>query len=346
MKTDIYSENIHKTLISIIIPCYNAEKWLEDAINSCLNQTYQYTEIIIVNDGSNDRTEEIALTYVSRNEHRFKYIPKSRGGSSSARNKGIEIAEGDYYIFLDADDVLLYNSIEKLLIGIEDTNSDAAFGDWINFKEESEQEEYISARPFFSSDILASLIKKPMVISAIMIRRNDQRWNENRIVNEVFEYFFTLFSVYPNIIYIDAPVTKIRQHLSKNRITIAHEHYEPFGRIQLLYWYKNLLIHNHLLNDARNAALDEKLTFHLIVAKQRNIYIDDCYYDIVDTNSIRKYYWYNIFKISGFIGFLGVKKGINWYVRVEKILRRMIKPLAHIKSSIYTFCCIDKGYSQ
>lgn len=97
--------------ISIIVPCYNQAQYLDEALQSISDQTYSNWECIIVNDGSIDHTEKIALDW-SKIDDRFIYIKKENGGLSSARNSGIEIAKGDYLQFLDSDDVLNKTKIE------------------------------------------------------------------------------------------------------------------------------------------------------------------------------------------------------------------------------------------
>ncbi len=92
-------------LISVIIPIYNAEEFLADCIESVINQTYTNLEIILVNDGSNDLSEEICLTYKAK-DTRIKYFFKANGGISSTRNFGLQHATGDYISFLDSDDFL------------------------------------------------------------------------------------------------------------------------------------------------------------------------------------------------------------------------------------------------
>jgi glycosyltransferase involved in cell wall biosynthesis len=103
-----------KLLVSIIIPCYNQAHFLEECLQSVLKQTYENWECIIVNDGSPDNTEEIAQKWVKK-DHRFKYVFKENGGLSSARNAGIKVSQGDYIQFLDADDLLLPNKLQKSL---------------------------------------------------------------------------------------------------------------------------------------------------------------------------------------------------------------------------------------
>lgn len=99
-----------KPNISIIIPVYNVEEYIEECIDSVINQTLTNIEIIIVNDGSTDNSLEVIKKY---NDNRIKLINKVNGGLSSARNRGIIEAIGDYILFLDSDDFLVNNDCLK-----------------------------------------------------------------------------------------------------------------------------------------------------------------------------------------------------------------------------------------
>lgn len=101
-------------LITIVIPCYNDEEYIERCILSCINQTYKNLEIIVVNDGSKDSSPEI-INRLANSDDRIIVINKENGGLSSARNKALEIFKGDYIYFLDADDYLWPTSMEYLL---------------------------------------------------------------------------------------------------------------------------------------------------------------------------------------------------------------------------------------
>lgn len=91
--------------ISIIVPIYNCEKYLEQCIGSLVKQTYSDIEIILVNDGSTDSSLSICKKY-SETDDRIQVINKKNGGVSSARNVGIKVSTGEYVIFVDADDWL------------------------------------------------------------------------------------------------------------------------------------------------------------------------------------------------------------------------------------------------
>lgn len=92
-------------LISVVIPLYNTEKYIEDCVNSILEQEYENIEVIVVNDGSTDRSQSIVES-LSRSDNRIKLLNIENNGVSNARNVGISIAEGDYIVFVDADDYI------------------------------------------------------------------------------------------------------------------------------------------------------------------------------------------------------------------------------------------------
>ena len=98
--------NTRKPMVSVIIPSYNHERYLPRAIDSVINQSYANFEIIVVDDGSTDKTKKVCLRYPS-----VKYIYQPNAGLSAARNNGISNSSGEYFIFLDADDWLLENAI-------------------------------------------------------------------------------------------------------------------------------------------------------------------------------------------------------------------------------------------
>ena len=101
--------------VSFIIPIYNVEKFLEQCVDSVLNQTYQDIEVILVDDGSPDTCPAICDNYAKK-DNRVKVVHKPNGGLSDARNAGLEVATGDYVIFMDSDDFWLHNDdLERLV---------------------------------------------------------------------------------------------------------------------------------------------------------------------------------------------------------------------------------------
>ena len=109
--------------ISIVVPVYQVEPYLEKCVESLLKQTYSDIEVILVNDSAPDRCGEICDRF-ARNDNRVKVIHKEHGGLSAARNAGMEIASGEYIGFVDSDDWVEPDMYEYLLQGIRTTNSD------------------------------------------------------------------------------------------------------------------------------------------------------------------------------------------------------------------------------
>lgn len=114
--------------ISIIVPLYNQSEYLEDCLDSLLNQTLPPYEILVVNDGSTDNGQEIAERYKFSQfpgiESPVRVISQVNKGLPSARNTGIMNASGDYIFFLDADDILEEYGLQKLTSSIQQTNAD------------------------------------------------------------------------------------------------------------------------------------------------------------------------------------------------------------------------------
>lgn len=108
-------------LISVIVPVYNAEKSLNRCVDSILGQTYRELEIILVNDGSTDRSGEICDCY-KKQDRRVRVIHKNNGGQSSARNAGLDIATGDYIGFVDSDDWIVDDIYEHCIEIIGDSD--------------------------------------------------------------------------------------------------------------------------------------------------------------------------------------------------------------------------------
>ena len=111
------------SLVSIILPVYNSEKYISTCIESLLKQTYQNIEIIIVNDGSTDNTAKICENYKIK-DSRIKFINKINGGICSARNEGLKYITGKYLMFCDHDDIYLDNTVEIMVNAIKSMKMD------------------------------------------------------------------------------------------------------------------------------------------------------------------------------------------------------------------------------
>ncbi len=119
-------------LISVIIPVYNVEKYLEECINSVLSQTYENYEIILVDDGSTDSSGKICDEYAEKYE-KITVIHKENGGPSETRNMGLRASKGEFVYFLDSDDYLVAEAFEKLIRTATEEKADIVFFDALSF---------------------------------------------------------------------------------------------------------------------------------------------------------------------------------------------------------------------
>lgn len=124
-----------KELISIIVPVYNVEKYINKCIDSIINQTYKNLEIILVDDGSTDSSGKICDDYAIK-DNRIKVVHKKNGGVSSARNEGIRVANGKYIGFIDSDDWICNKMYEKLYNIAKKNDSEIVECNFIRLKKE------------------------------------------------------------------------------------------------------------------------------------------------------------------------------------------------------------------
>lgn len=122
-------------LVSIIIPVYNTELYLNKCIESVISQTYKNLEIILVDDGSTDNSVEICDEY-ARKDNRIKVIHQKNGGQALARNTAMKYVNGDYIVYIDSDDVVSIEHIDYLLLLANKYNADIVQCEMCKFRTE------------------------------------------------------------------------------------------------------------------------------------------------------------------------------------------------------------------
>lgn len=153
------------TKVSIIIPVYNSEKYLQNCLESIKNQTEKDFEVIIINDGSTDNSKLIIADYLK--DKRFKLIDQKNQGIGYSRNKGIEESKGQYVVFIDSDDSIEKNFLEEMLKKIEKDNLDIVVCDYIEENEETKEYNETLIPPFENTtikenkELLLSINKAP-----------------------------------------------------------------------------------------------------------------------------------------------------------------------------------------
>lgn len=216
-------------LISIVIPVYNAEKYLEQCLNSIKDQTYKNFEVILVNDGSIDHSESICMDFV-KVDTRFKYFTKVNGGASSARNFGLDHVTGDFITFIDADDWVDENHLEVLINNIKDNNSDMAvssikkfdMSNNFHFRMYSNQEKYLLNYNKLNREEFLVILPKlilannsyKIAVSKLFKKElvSDIRFDESIIYGGDLEFFFKLYLNINSISYIDEVTYVYRLH--------------------------------------------------------------------------------------------------------------------------------------
>lgn len=182
-------------LVSVIIPCYNHGKFLANAINSVLTQTYKNVEIVVVNDGSKDNTEEIVKNFPG-----IVYVYQENKGLSAARNTGINNSKGEFLVFLDADDWLQQEALAINVLHLQE-NREAAFvsGAYIKAEKNGEEEE---VKKVIDGDHYNHMLEGNYVemIATVMFRRfvfEEFRYDESLKACEDYDLFLTITRKYP-----------------------------------------------------------------------------------------------------------------------------------------------------
>lgn len=226
----MFKPNEKDFLISIVIPIYNAEKYLEECLNSIKNQTYKNFEVIMVNDGSKDNSETICKSFL-KSDSRFRYFTKENGGVSSARNLGLDNVEGDYITFIDSDDWVDENHLEILIDGIIKNNCEVAISSYMRFINTREtyliniysnQEKYLLNYGKMNREKFLTELPKLIsinnsfncAVSKLFSRRlvEDIRFDSNIIYAEDLDFYFKLYLKANNFIFINAETYIYRQH--------------------------------------------------------------------------------------------------------------------------------------
>jgi glycosyltransferase involved in cell wall biosynthesis len=121
-------------MVSVIIPCYNCEQYIKRAVESVLSQTYYNYEILLINNNSTDNSVSLLNNYVNKYPHLIRLFHESKGGAPAARNKGLSQAKGDWVQYLDADDELMPDKIERQIGILMQYNADIIAGCFIEIK--------------------------------------------------------------------------------------------------------------------------------------------------------------------------------------------------------------------
>lgn len=241
--------------VSVIVPFYNVEKYIDKCLNSLVNQTLEDIEIIIVNDGSKDNSENIAKKYASKYKNKIIYLEKENGGLSDARNYALPYATGEYIAFLDSDDYVEFDMYKQMYEKAKKENADIVECDFLweypNERIESKGRTYndkhdilLNARVVaWNKLIKRELIEKTKVKFPYGLRYEDVEFfyklipyiNKLEIVNKSFVHY----------VQRDNSISNSQNSRTKEIIDILDNVIDYYKKNSIYEEYKNELEYNY-----------------------------------------------------------------------------------------------------
>ena len=274
-----------KQLVSIIIPIYNVEKYLEQCIKSLINQTYRNLEIILINDGSTDKSTKICEKYKNQ-DNRIVFINKKNGGAASAKNEGLKIAKGDYITFVDSDDFIEPDMIEYMVNTIKKYNSDIIQCSFTNlyknterFKQDKIVEQKISSKDFlelflkkWDSSLFWNKLFKREVIENVFFK-------EGRCIDDEF---FTYKCVINSKSIVTSNKIVYNYRMRKSGVMKSESSQKQILKDRVDYLYERYEIVRKIYKDLDKDFLEHLLTYYLIISK--DYYVDEKLLDYMKNN--------------------------------------------------------------
>ena len=201
---------MHQPKVTIVIPVYNTENYLDKCLSSVVNQTFSDIKVIIVNDGSTDNSLEICKKYAV-NDKRITLIDKVNEGVSIARNIGINLAEGEWIYFLDSDDFLDLNTLENLVIEAHSSDADIIqFGlrsykvsTLVGGKKPSNRKEYKDLKKFLHGNELKPICAWLHLFKLKVIKENNIIFNTNLKHGEDMLFVYSVYCHARKILVLD-----------------------------------------------------------------------------------------------------------------------------------------------
>ena len=266
-----------KPKISIIIPVYNVEKWLSQCIDSILYQTYKNLEVILIDDGSIDRSGEICQEY-SRKNSRIKVMHIRNSGQSVARNKGLDISQGEYVLFVDSDDYLCDREIiEKFINILNNSKFDFIYTSYCRFNDGNEDE--------ITEILPINLINKDI---------------ENKLGKDILADLITQNSFH------HAPYLKVcrRDFILKNKLYFREGYYHEdaewtfkafyYAKKVIIYnepWYMRRMRENSTITSRDEKSICKKLCDRLIIANELIKFFEERNVSKVIIDDLVRMYW-------------------------------------------------------
>lgn len=331
----IFNETSESLLVSIIIPTYNRKNFLENAVQSCLDQTWPYIEVIIIDDGSTDETDTYISEKLSQNwSDSVRFVKQKNKGASTARNIGLRLAHGEYIQFLDSDDILFK---EKIALQINTINTSEAksdgcscYGRLGNLSDYSKSrrigvncrnpEEYI--RQICNGEMHGMQTSAPLWRRSFLLSRPG--WRDDISLGDDLEYYLRLLSDIKCMSFVYQELFFVREHngprLSCAKKSSKHIH----SMILALQSISNVISSKGLWDHSTKMSFLKKtrtVYFNLLDCGAFNdIYIFECW--IIELLKIIKYpsFFHIIFIIRKMIGNRAIVYIYIYYSRLKMVV--------------------------
>jgi len=314
-------------LVSIIIPTYNSVQYLNETLESALNQSHENIEVILIDDGSTDGTKEHFSGFKKKG---IICLHQENMGANIARNKGLDIAKGDYIQFLDADDILHPKKIEAQLELLEKQNTDLSFTLWNRFTNNTNENNLF---PFQHADYNKNQTGVELMISfgsynwyiptvAWLVRRSliekAGYWNPVLQMNQDGEYFSRLLISVKNVICIDEILSYYRDvdKESTSKLTSEKKLWSLFESWQIIHALVAKVPNTKLLAYPKNAYHDIYLRSLKPYPQIAKLIANE--FDKIDENchlSKQKKLWW-------FVNRFGLHRGLNLHKQYTSTTKR------------------------
>lgn len=257
---------------SIIIPIFNRQETLRETIESCLSQDYPSVELVLVDDGSTDNSNTICAAFVAERQspqRRLVFVSQANAGACVARNRGLDLARGEFILFLDSDDTIPPNKLSRHIFSMQIEHADCSICDFVTI--DSKGNEIAVHRNNFELREFITRLKSPFN-SAIVMRRasipRSLRWNVALSRMQDFDFMLRYLAGVPSFVYLPEPLCNYRIHQGA-RISDTYPQGMPYmemfrsmnrhlaalqpqteGRLVLLSLFGAALVRSHLRDTA------------------------------------------------------------------------------------------------
>lgn len=232
-------------LVSVVIPAYNVARYVSEAVDSALAQTYQNIEIIVVDDGSKDDIKKVLEPYIEKKL--VRYIYQENQGLSAARNTGIRNSCGEFVALLDSDDIFLPEKIEKQ-VGylIAHPECGVSYSSVWHFQEDHPGQLLMLKEDYYSgTEVFPQLLRRNFIIPLSVVFRKSELdrvglFDESRRRTEDWEYWLRLSYHGVQFCHLAEPLGKCRLHLGSRQQGINGWEYKTKERLAVLSVFKDL----------------------------------------------------------------------------------------------------------